>query len=288
MKKNILSPYDTEISFQLKTMETIYETEKGMPNKPHRHNYYAIIWPRKSVPGKRRIDFNEYPIEKEKLFFIQPGQIHQLAAENKPRGYVIIFSPDFLNRSKIDKKFIDGLKVFNSFLYNEPLPITKEKAEKLQKIIDSISENLNLTSRYHDEILGAYLKIFLIECTSVCGANIEIDKNKSKFIVEEFKTLVEKHFKKEHQVKFYAARLVISSGHLNNTLKNEIGINAKKYIKDRITLEAKRLLLFSGLTAKEIAFQIGFKDPHHFSKFIKSNTGLSISLILNQHEKDPV
>jgi AraC family transcriptional activator of pobA len=74
---------------------------------------------------------------------------------------------------------------------------------------------------------------------------------------------------------------------LNNTLKKELGINAKKYIKDRITLEAKRLLLFSGFTAKEIAFQIGFNDPHHFSKFIKSNTGLSVSQMLNKYEKDP-
>jgi AraC family transcriptional activator of pobA len=125
-------------------------------------------------PASTEIDFNEYPIEKDKLFFIQPGQIHQLAAENKPRGYVIIFSPDFLNKSKIDKTFIDGLKVFNSFLYNEPLPITREKAEKLQKIIKSISESLSSASRYRDEMLGAYLKIFLIECTSVCDAKIEI------------------------------------------------------------------------------------------------------------------
>jgi YesN/AraC family two-component response regulator len=265
-------------------MEELYDDEQGSTSIPHRHHYYTIIWATKTVKGKHLIDFSQYPIKKDTIFFILPGQIHQLSAENRPAGYVITFGSEFLNRAKIEKSFIDNLKVFNSFLYNEPLPISNEKALKLKDFILGISENINNHSQFRHEILGSYLKLFLMECTSVCDAEIEIDENKSKMILDEFKKMVEKHFRKIHRVQYYADQLVISPGHLNRTIKDQLGITAKNYIKERIVLETKRLLLFSGLSLKEIGFELGFGDPHHFSKFIKSSTGFSATQFIKKYK----
>lgn len=264
--------------FSLKRMEDIYETAEGKSESPHRHNYFAIIWPTKSAAGFHLIDFNKYPIKENGIFFIRPGQVHQLSSKEKTFGFVLLFTHEFLQKSNIDNKFIEDLKIFNSYLYNEPLFIDDTKAKKLLSFIYSIEESNKSVNQFRDEIIGSYLKLFLIECTSVCDAEIVRDESdKSKLITDEFKKLVEQKFCKEHKVKFYADKLVISGGHLNHTIKSELGLTAKEYIQQRIILEAKRLLLYSDFNAKETAFELGFIDPHHFSKFFKNQTNQSIT-----------
>jgi AraC-like DNA-binding protein len=280
-----LKDHETNIHFSLKRMEDIHDKQGGTPDDPHRHDYYTIIWPLKSVNGKHIIDFHEYNIKRNGIFFIQPGQVHQIMTKSRPLGYVITFSPEFLTQAKIEKSFIDNLKLFSSFLYNEPLMIDRQKEEKLRIFVNSMEEATKSVHHYIHETIGAYLKLFLIECVSVCDADIKREKDKSKLIVEEFKKLVEKNFCKEHKVQFYSNKLIISPGHLNFTIKKELGINAKSYIQERITIEAKRLFLFSQLNAKEMAFKLGFNDPHHFSKFIKNQTGLTISQFIEKYKR---
>ena len=281
-----LKNQNSDVNFSLKLMEDIYDASDGKNENPHRHNYYSIIWPTKTVNGFHIIDFNEYQIKKDGLFFIQPGQVHQISTNEKPFGFVILFSSDFLTESKLQKSFIDEIKVFNSFLKNEPLFIQKKKSEKLREFISSICDAVRTESKFRDEAIGAYLKLFLIECSSVCDADIQREDVKSKLILNDFKKLVEKNYFKEHKVKFYSDRLVISAGHLNYTIKNEIGLTAKDYIQKRIALESKRLVLFSNSNAKEIAFELGFNDPHHFSKFFKKHTGFTITEFINNNQKN--
>lgn len=270
--------------FSLKRMEDIFNESDGKIEKPHRHSYYAVIWPTKTVKGNHLIDFNTFPIKKNGLFFIRPGQIHQLNSEEKPIGFVILFTSTFLQKSKIDNKFIEDLKIFNTYLYNEPLIIDDSKAKTLSSFIKSIEQSLKSVNQFRDEVIGSYLKLFLIECTSVCDTEIVKDESdKSKLIIESFKKLVEQNFTKEHKVKYYSDKLVISAGHLNHTIKNELGMTAKEYIQQRIILEAKRLVLYSNQNAKAIAFELGFEDPHHFSKFFRKNSGFTITDFLNNN-----
>ena len=128
------------------------------------------------------------------------------------------------------------------------------------------------------ETLGAYLKLFLIECNTSCTIlpesnpqNIEVGRT----LVRNFKDLVENHFSEWHQVKNYASALNVTPGYLNEVIKTSIGQSAKEYIQNRLVLEARRLSLFTSRSFKEIGFGLGFNDPSHFSKFFKSSTGRS-------------
>jgi len=95
-------------------------------------------------------------------------------------------------------------------------------------------------------------------------------------MVRHFKEIVEQHFKKWHQVKEYAEILNVSPNYLNEVIKTAIQISAKEFIQNRITLEAKRLAIFTNKSSKEIGYDLGFDDPSHFSKFFKINTGQSL------------
>ena len=81
---------------------------------------------------------------------------------------------------------------------------------------------------------------------------------------------------KWHQVKDYAELLCVTPNYLNEVIKLSINSSAKDFIQDRIILEAKRMAIFTGKSGKEIGFELGFEDPSHFSKFFKTNAGLSL------------
>jgi YesN/AraC family two-component response regulator len=130
------------------------------------------------------------------------------------------------------------------------------------------------------ETIGAYLKLFLIECNGHCslfpGANTQnIEVGRS--LTQHFKDLVENHFHHRHQVKEYASLLNVTPNYLNEVIRTTIGESAKDYIQNRIILEAKRMAIFTKKSGKEIGYDLGFHDPAHFSKFFKTNTGMVLN-----------
>ena len=136
------------------------------------------------------------------------------------------------------------------------------------------------------ETIGAWLKLFLIECNGHCTLdpatnpqNTEVGRS----LVQQFKQLVESNFHEWHQVKHYALSLNVSPNYLNEVIKSNINIPAKDYIQHRLILEAKRMALFTGKSSKEIGFDLGFEDPSHFSKFFKSFTGRSLQQFKDSH-----
>ncbi|HHG86644.1 MAG TPA: helix-turn-helix domain-containing protein, partial [Bacteroidetes bacterium] len=92
-----------------------------------------------------------------------------------------------------------------------------------------------------------------------------------------FRISLEEQFMHLHQVKDYASLLAITEKHLNELCKKSTGKTASELIYDRIVLEAKRLLMHSSMNNKEVAYQLSFDDPSHFSKFFKRKVGISPS-----------
>ena len=80
-----------------------------------------------------------------------------------------------------------------------------------------------------------------------------------------------------HSTSEYANELHITSDHLNRTVKLLIGKGAKEYIQDRVMVEARRMLLFSELSAKEIGFALGFEEASNFSAFFSKHAAISPS-----------
>ena len=83
---------------------------------------------------------------------------------------------------------------------------------------------------------------------------------------------VEEKFLTLHKVNDYADLLAVTPNHLNDTTKKVTGKTALELIQDRLLLEAKRLLLHTEQTAKEISYQLGYNDPSYFTRFFKAQT----------------
>lgn len=264
--------------FVMKTMEEIDEALGGISDNPHRHDYYTVVWP-VNATGKHVIDFKEYPILPHHIFFVSPEQVHQIITDPNPTGYVILFTPEFLEKNSIRRDFIANLKLFQKSDETPPLRLSEKMIDTLKPFANQMLATFHSQHDLYLEIVGAYLKLFLIECNEsfVLSPNtntqsIEVEKT----IVKNFKSIVEKHYTKWHQVKKYARELSVTPNYLNEVIKSAIDVSAKDFIQNRIILEAKRMAVFTEKSNKEIGFDLGFDDPSHFSKFFKSNTGQSL------------
>ncbi len=264
--------------FVMKTMEEIDKLLGGISDNPHRHNYYSVIWSF-TATGKHIIDFKEYEILPNHIFFVSPEQVHQINTDPDPTGYVILFTPDFLESNSIRPDFIANLKLFQKSDETPPLALNGEMSSKLRLFGDQIFSAFHSEGDLRYETIGAYLKLFLIECNGHCSLIPGIDNQNvevGKMLVKNFKEIVEKHYMEWHQVKDYAEALYVTPNYLNEVIKSTISISAKDYIQNRLTLEAKRMAVFTNKSSKEIGFELGFEDPSHFSKFFKTNSGHSL------------
>ncbi|SKA36212.1 AraC-type DNA-binding protein [Chitinophaga eiseniae] len=133
---------------------------------------------------------------------------------------------------------------------------------------------------FQGEMLRTLLKYLIIKTTRIAKQQSESYlqfPDEKMDIVRKFSLLLECSFRKEHSVKFYADALNKSAKTLSNIFALLEQPAPSRLIQNRIVLEAKRYLHYTDKTAKEIAYELGFENPAHFSRFFKMYTGVNIS-----------
>tara|TARA_B100000809_G_C15116228_1_gene522551 strand:+ start:18 stop:893 length:876 start_codon:yes stop_codon:yes gene_type:complete len=262
-----------ELSFGISKMENIYTKRNGEIDEPHRHNYYTVLIIKKAK-GFHKIDFNSFNLDERQIYFVAPGQVHQVIEKEKSNGYAMTFSNDFLVQNSIPLSFIESLNLFHDYGQSPPLLPKEEQFMTIENFSQKMFSLFHSDTQMKNLSVGAYLKLLLIECNNICAINpIESDNDSSSDnLIRIFKAEVDLNYKKEHSTNFYAGQLNITPDHLNRTIKSKIGKTAKEYIQTRIITEAKRLLYFTGLSNKEIGYELGFNEPANFSAFFKKST----------------
>ena len=264
---------EKQILFDIKKMEDIYDKKRGEIDIPHRHDFYIIILISKAK-GTHTIDFNEFLLEGNQVFFLSPGQVHQIKEEQKSYGWVITFSRQFLVKNNIDYRFIEDINLFQDYGYTPPLLLDKKQLKELNSYSNQVFDTYNSDTKFKLEAVGALVKLFLIYSNNICDVNTKDPQQLQvgSIILKEYKNLVEEHFSDWHKVHQYAEALHVTPDHLNRTIKSLIGKTAKEYLQSRIIIAAKRLLSFSDKTTKEIGYELGFTEPANFSNFFKKCT----------------
>lgn len=274
------------LHFSIAKMQDIYTLRNGKVDEPHRHNFYSVLIISKAK-GIHKIDFNDYELAEKQIFFIAPGQVHQVIEYEKSEGFSMTFSNQFLVENSIPISFIESLSLFQNYGQSPPLQLESKAFQSVENFANEIVELFNSDAAMKFLSIGSFLKLILIACNNSCEINpIDSDIDISgASLIRNFKNSVNQNFKKEHSTTFYANQLFITPDHLNRTFKAKVGKTAKEFIQARIITEAKRLLFFSSLTNKEIAYQLGFNEPANFSAFFKKHTKLSPSHFKKREKK---
>lgn len=274
-----LTQNNAEVNFAIRSIPEVMQMFGDNTDKPHTHNYYTVLWAYNAA-GKHIIDYKEFDIMPDDIFFVTPGQVHQVNHNKHPEGVVILFTCDFLNHNNISKNFVSNLNLFSEISSSPPIRIGKESANWMHDLVIKMTETIRNNETFKLDIIGAYLKLFLIECNKYAHTP-KLEHTQSiqsgSIIIQKFKTQLETNFSNWHKVSDYAKALSITSDYLNKVIKSAVGKTAKELIQQRVVLEAKRLGLHTEYSTKEIAYRIGFEDPSHFSRFFKKNNGLSFT-----------
>ncbi|MHA4742463.1 helix-turn-helix domain-containing protein [Dyadobacter sp. MSC1_007] len=243
---------------------------------PHRHTYYEILFIEEGQ-GFHEIDFHSYGIQGAGLHFLTPGQVHLLTFSTSFQGYIVAFSEDFYTFYNPVNPSLSQLPFFQP-ARRQPI-ITLSASEK--HYFHNILENM-VTDHLHtgtdQTLIGKYLGLLLQKCALLSQQSAQPVESPTHTIPElagRFQELVEKNFRQMHGVQQYASQLSVSPDYLSKIIRKHLGISCQEYILDKLLLEAKRLLVFTNLSSKEIAYHIHMDDPSYFSRIFKKKTGLT-------------
>ncbi|HWZ04833.1 MAG TPA: helix-turn-helix domain-containing protein [Mucilaginibacter sp.] len=159
--------------------------------------------------------------------------------------------------------------------------------QKLQLLSDIFVEEFRTSDNIQNEMLLVLLKRLIIYVTRLARsgyAPVKKLQDERFHIIRKFNLLVEKNFKSEHSVSFYAEQLCKAPKTLSNLFAIFNQKAPSQVIQERIIVEAKRLLYYTDKSIKHISFELGFEDVAYFSNFFKKNTGVSPSDFKNRPE----
>lgn len=229
-------------------------------------NNYSIYWI-KEGKGNYNIDFEQYSFKDNVLFFLSPGQVFTVDNEQIKTAYKLSFKRDFYCIQTHDQEVACNGILFNN-IYETPFVKPCEKdTKKLNFILESLIEEFQQNETAQYDMLQAYLKQFIINSVRVKQENNTIKDDLETRLFKDFNLLVEQNFRTLHSVTDYANRLGVSPKSITKHFQKLGSKTPSQFIKNRILLEAKRLLIYTDKTVKEIAFELGFNDPAYFTRF---------------------
>lgn len=241
-----------------------------MVQQIHRHDFYFILVVDRGK-GDHAIDFTPYPVVDQSIFFLRPGQVHELTLKQGSTGYLIEFSGDFPSRHNVSNQRLRKIASKNYYR------LTPENFRKLDAILAAIlQEHVNKQEHYR-EAINAHLELFFIEMLRCKQSEPSLSANQVHLQEQlaEFSSLVETHVTHHKQVSAYAEMMSLSSYQLNAITKATLGKTASELISDEIVLESKRQLLATTNQVKEIAYLMGYEDISYFIRFFRKQTGYS-------------
>ena len=227
------------------------------------------------------VDFKLYVTQAPSLFFVNSNQYLSIQGIGVKDGYMIFYNRDFYCVQIHDAEVAcDGL-LFNNL---SNMPMTTLKAEDngiVDNIFKLINEELSVAQLQQEEMLRVYLKQLIIFSTRLWRIqqlgvlNSSADHDTGFF--RQFSLLVENHYRDKHAVADYAEIMGIAPKTLTHKLRKMHRSQPNEIIKDRIILEAKRLLIHTSMSAKEIAYQLGYDDPGYFNRLFALKSGTNTS-----------
>lgn len=266
-----ISTYSYQNTFSLSTVD--FENA-CVVDHPECIDAYTIFWI-KQGKGTYHIDFDEFSFDGNVLFFLSPGQVFTVDSEQIKEAYRLTFVRDFYCIQTHDKEISCNGVLFNNIYETPYIELEVKDSNRLQLIIDDLTEEFDQKGTAQYDMLQSYLKQFIIYSVRVQKNRYPVRQDEETKLFKDFSTLVEFNFKKLHAVSDYADRLGVSPKSLTKHFQKIRKLTPSDFIKNRIILEAKRKLIYTDFSVKEIAFELGFNDPAYFTRFFTKATSNS-------------
>lgn len=247
-----------------------YIPKNTIVHKSHSHNFYHFAFLINGT-GHHVIDFKKYEVLPNSFYFMKPHEVHSWCFSEDTKGFVINFSATFLDSNFIHSTFLNVLPYFQLSQQQKVLQVTAIQAEMILHLLQEMYAEQNDHLNFKQNRLAFLLANFLVELARIYGQHEEQypkqDQHAQHF--HKFQQYLEQQYLHWKHPKEFAAAMNISLPLLQKVTKEFAGISAGALIRERILLEAKRLLIQKEKNINEIAFQLNFSDNSYFTKFFK-------------------
>ena len=242
---------------------------------PHRHDCYQIVWVEHGT-GSHIIDSVKYEVKPKTLFFMSPGQIHDFVLSKDTLGCTINFSQEFFALQLQNKNALNEIPIYDLENSVQALYLDDGQASSVIETLNAMDEEYYSDQMGWQDMIRCHLYILLMKASRVVDPGFDAaPASRSLYLTRRFKGLLEKQFISIQDVGEYARLLRVNERALNEAVRRATGSTAAKMIRERVMLEAKRMLLHSEVSVAELADQLAFEDPAYFSCCFKKHTGRS-------------
>lgn len=265
------------------TIHSLSQIHKKFPfhSGIFRSNYFSFVFI-KNGSGIYTVDDQEFVVKPNTIYFTNPGHIKSFRIDTCENAYLITFSENFL-RENIYHSIFDEFP----FLLAEVIPpstLNSNEFESFERIYLALFAEFQEHTEMTAKIISNLFITLLLKCKEKAWKNQDYFINNESLIITKFKKFLEQEFKKVNDskqeykplnVQDYASKLNLHPNYFNTVIKSKSGKTVNDWIQKRTVAAARSLLKNTHLNSKEIAFQLGFREPTHFSRFFKNHEGIS-------------
>lgn len=246
--------------------------------------FYSISL-KSEIDGTIYYGRNTYDFQDGTLIFLSPNQLMEYEKGNEEishnRSWTLIFHPDLIRKSELGRK----IEQYSFFGYDarEALHLSEEERNSIENIVKLIEKELTSNiDRHSQELIISNIKLILDYSTRYFDRQFFMRSNLNSDFVTKFERILKNYYKSGEAielgvptVKYLGKQMGISPSYLSDLLKKETGRNTIEHIHFFIIDQAKNSLLGTEKSVSEIAYNLGFEYPQHFSKVFKNKTGTS-------------
>lgn len=248
-----------------------------------RFNCYAVFL--KDATGcKLKYGGKHYDYDEGTLVFVGPKQLVELTYDDpnfKPKGYALLFHPDLLLGSELAKK-IHGYSYF-SYAVNEALHLSAKERKVILSLLEKIEFELEQSIDKHSKkLIVSNIELFLDYCVRFYDRQFLTREVENSGVISNFESSLNAYMKSGKArelgtptVGYFAGEQHLSPNYFGDLVKKETGKSAHEFIQAKIIELAKEQIFDPEKNLSEIAYDLGFKYPQHFSRFFKNKVGYS-------------
>jgi AraC-like DNA-binding protein len=260
-----------------------YENLKFLEPASYNFGFYCVFL-KETKCGDLRYGKETYDYQEESLVFVAPGQIltvEKYLPDVKPKGKVLIIHPDFLKGTALGNIIIDYS--FFSYSSREALHLSKKERDMVLNIFKTIEEELQQNLDKHSKTLViSHLQLLLNYSIRFYDRQFITREHVNKGILEKFENQLNSYFSSDKPqniglptVSYCAEELNLSANYFGDLIKKETGMTALEYIQTKVIDVAKQRIFDIDMSISEIAYELGFKYPQHFTRLFKQKTGVT-------------
>lgn len=247
------------------------------------YGFYAVFL--KDVKcGDLRYGRHYYDYQEGTLVFVSPGQV--LGNDDngeyfRIEGYALLFHPDLFRGTSLGRK----MKGYTFFSYDASESLHMSERERhlfLNGLMEIRAELERGVDRHTKSIVTANIEVLLNHCMRFYDRQFITRENVNRDVLTEFERLLDSYFEGDKPleqglpyVQYFADELHLSANYFGDLVKKETGKTPQEHIQLKLVDKAKELLCATNKSVSEIAYELGFKYPHHLSRMFKKNTGCS-------------